>query len=1047
MTTSPITRALLYGALLGAAACGGGGSGGNGGGGPPPAKPTLSILDLALDEGNAGETPARFTVQLSAALPANLTVGWATSPVTADGADVTLETGTLTIPAGATEALLEVTVLGDAAFEPDETFTVALQGVPASVEPLDLEAFGTIRTDDLPEVRILPAEVIEGDVEPRLLLFEVTLAGPTNELQVGYETADLTALAPGDYTPASGTLTIPAGATLGTIQVTVLGDDLPEPLEKVRVRLTGVEGDAVLDPPFDVADGEIQDDDTPVEVDERLQVVPIAGVEPATPLTFQLTLAVPRAVDVRVGYATRSLGAATAGADYTAKAGQVTIPAGATSVAVEVPVLDDALVENPEALALDLTLVAGDVALAEATVTGYVLDDDYVGPPFLQASLYTGALEGDAGARTARIPVTLSSPAAAEVTVGYVTHDLTALAGSDYDAASGTLTFAPGEVLKWIPVAVHGDLLIEADEVVEVELVNPTGPALLFQDPLNLPWLVLRTDDPFALVRVADAEVLEGDAGEVTVTFAITLSAPAADPVTFDWTTAAAGAVAGLDFVAAGGAISIPAGETSASVTVKVLGDAANEFDEGFDVVLSNVSQNAELADPIGRGTIVNDDGGPGWGVPGLLDQAPGKNVLPEVAVNAAGEGIVAWTERNFTAPFEAVRFSPSAGWSAAEELPGDLPGKIFGLGIDGAGAATLTWFFGASKAARTLPGQGWGPVVEQAFAGRPALDFMSLAVNEAGAALAVWKVDTSVTAVDHVVFTRLDPSAGTWSPVAELAKDAQFVLFPVLAMNAAGAAVAVWTESGGGVRASAFDPVAGTWTAPLSISRELAPGVRAPGYTPAVAIDAAGNALAVWDDGSSVGTSTRGSVWASRRLASTGAWTEPVQLDATTLDATHPQVAMDGAGNAWVVWLQDQNASDSWNDTFDLRARRLDAASGTWGAEALVHDPVLRVSSAALYAGIALDVPALAVDPAGRVTVAWSEKILDRVVIRASRNEGAGWSPPEQVSGDEHPFAAMPDAAADAAGNVLLVWQEGDAEAFGVNDAAWIGATRYTMP
>ena len=59
--------------------------------------------------------------------------------------------------------------------------------------------------------------------------------------------------------------------------------------------------------------------------------------------------------------------------------------------------------------------------------------------------------------------VTLDAAAAVEVALGYATADGTALAGSDYEAASGTLTFAPGETAKTIRVVVLDDGLDEAD--------------------------------------------------------------------------------------------------------------------------------------------------------------------------------------------------------------------------------------------------------------------------------------------------------------------------------------------------------------------------------------------------------------------------------------------------------------------------------------------------------------------------------------------------------------------------------------------------------
>jgi ELWxxDGT repeat protein len=86
--------------------------------------------------------------------------------------------------------------------------------------------------------------------------------------------------------------------------------------------------------------------------------------------------------------------------------------------------------------------------------------------------------EGDSGTSTARFTVTLSAPSAQPVTVDYATSDGTALSGSDYDTASGTLTFAAGETSKNVDIRVHGDVTAESNEAFFFTLRNPSGAAL-----------------------------------------------------------------------------------------------------------------------------------------------------------------------------------------------------------------------------------------------------------------------------------------------------------------------------------------------------------------------------------------------------------------------------------------------------------------------------------------------------------------------------------------------------------------------------------------
>lgn len=86
--------------------------------------------------------------------------------------------------------------------------------------------------------------------------------------------------------------------------------------------------------------------------------------------------------------------------------------------------------------------------------------------------------ESDSGNTTARFTVRLSPASSAAVTVDYATADGTATAGADYDAKSGTLTFAPGETTKTIDVVVHGDAAAETNETFSVNLTNAHNAAI-----------------------------------------------------------------------------------------------------------------------------------------------------------------------------------------------------------------------------------------------------------------------------------------------------------------------------------------------------------------------------------------------------------------------------------------------------------------------------------------------------------------------------------------------------------------------------------------
>jgi endo-1,4-beta-D-glucanase Y len=113
-----------------------------------PVLPSLSIADASKAEGSTGNANLAFTVTLSKALTTPLTVGYATSNVTAAaGSDYTAATGTVTFAAGETAKTVNVAVIGDTTAEPTETFTLTLSA-PSGATLSRATATGTIVDDD-----------------------------------------------------------------------------------------------------------------------------------------------------------------------------------------------------------------------------------------------------------------------------------------------------------------------------------------------------------------------------------------------------------------------------------------------------------------------------------------------------------------------------------------------------------------------------------------------------------------------------------------------------------------------------------------------------------------------------------------------------------------------------------------------------------------------------------------------------------------------------------------------------------------------------------
>jgi hypothetical protein len=561
----------------------------------PTAGPaSLSIADVSIVEGDTGTVSALFTVTLSAPAAQTVTVDYATAAGTAtSGADFTAASGTLTFSPGQTARTFSVSILGDLLDEAAETFLVNLSN-PANATIDRAQAVGTIVDNDpVPGLVVADASVVEVDSGTRNLAFKLTLSAPSGRpISVRYATANGTALAGADYTAKSGTITLPAGATTATISVPTIGDLIVEPDEHFLLNLFDPVHAVLVQ---DQAVGRILDNDAGLSIDDISVNEGHSGVVDAV---FTVSLSAASPVDVSVSYVAAAT-TATAGVDFAAISGVLTIPAGATSAALRVPVRGDLIDEPDETFRVTLSKPVNTV-LIRSVGTATIRDDD--DPPAVSIDDAV-VVEGDSGSRTATLTVRLSAPSSFDVTVPFATANGTAVAGSDYTARTGNLTIPAGATSAALTVTVLGDLVGEPNETVLVNLGAPTNATLADSQGV----LTILNDDPLPLLSIDDPTVVEGDSGSRNAKFTVTLSAPATASVTVSYATADGTAVAGSDYTARSGTLTIPAGVTSATFTVPVLGDTVPEPDETFQVQLTGPT-GAALAKGTGSAWITNDD-------------------------------------------------------------------------------------------------------------------------------------------------------------------------------------------------------------------------------------------------------------------------------------------------------------------------------------------------------------------------------------------------------------------------------------------------------
>lgn len=578
---------------------------------------TLTISNATVLEGDAGTTSLTFTVTSSTAVQGGFTVAFNVNDVTTNGGDYTVVTSSpLTFAGNAGETqTITINAIGDTIVEGDEVLTVVLGTVilVSPVQPASIATgaagTGTITNDDTTTLTIDSPTVTEGDLGTTTLTYTVT---STQAVEGGFTVAfsgtNISASG-SDYTVVTSSPLVFTGTAgeIQTITVNVIGDTIVEGDETFTVTLgtvtpfapvlagsiaTGASGTAT-----------ILDDDT-----ATVSIVQLAdGVEGNTSTngTFRVSQSAVSATDTIVTYTVT--GTATAGSDYIALTGTVTIPAGQTFVDIDVPVLNDSIVEGLETVVVTLTgFVTNDPAItldtaANSTATVTIVDSDTA--TFTISNATVNEADG-----TLVFDIVTDTPLDRDFTINVTFTDVTATGGTDYANATQTITFLAGQTSKQVSVAINDDNVVEATESFTAALSAVTASDGYSVD-LSDTGTGAVLDNDSATFTINDVTVSESSGAFVfTLSTDKALDIDVTITVSFTDGSATGG---GVDYESATQQITFLAGETSKQVVVVLNDDSLLEGDETFTATLSSMTPLAgrtiDITD-IATGTIVDDD-------------------------------------------------------------------------------------------------------------------------------------------------------------------------------------------------------------------------------------------------------------------------------------------------------------------------------------------------------------------------------------------------------------------------------------------------------
>ena len=297
--------------------------------------------------------------------------------------------GTLTITAGQTSGVIDISVLNDNTLEPLETVTVTLTNIAAGNSGVTIggnnSATVSISDDDIATVSIIandPDAAEPGDNGQ----FTILLSNTSDQDTIVSYSVSGSATAGDDYQPLAGTVLIAAGTSSATIDVNVLDQPILENSETVTLSLTGTSDARIaVNTSLDQATVTIADDDSAV-----VSVVASDNqAAEATPLNNgEFTVTLSEASDTATTISYTVSGSADAGDDYVSLPGTISLAAGQTVATIALNVIDDLNLENDESVTLTLNSVTSgnsSITIGASNAATVQIADNEVNPPNLLA--------------------------------------------------------------------------------------------------------------------------------------------------------------------------------------------------------------------------------------------------------------------------------------------------------------------------------------------------------------------------------------------------------------------------------------------------------------------------------------------------------------------------------------------------------------------------------------------------------------------------------------------------------------------------------------
>lgn len=300
--------------------------------------------------------------------------------------------------------------------------------------------------------------------------------------------------------------------------------------------------------------------------------------------------------------------------------------------------------------------------------------------------------------------------------------------------------------------------------------------------------------------------------------------------------------------------------------------------------------------------------------------------------------------------------------------------------------------------------------------------DSPDIAFDKFGNAFAVWAEDISGNQTTYQIFARRYSFGSGWEAVVTpLSNSSNNASQPKIAFDGLGNAFAVWLESISvgesfitNLFAARYDADTGWQATGPTLNNDHDQYAD----TPEIACDATGNAIVVWQETTSDGPPH---VFASRYSFSTPGWSAPHDLNnASDQDAYNPDIALDASGNAIAVW-EEFNPD---TNVFNIFARTYNPITNIWNPSAThlnFDQQNAGIDSRVAFDGQGNAIAVWVESPDGLKYPTWARRYVHNTGWEGIDVAGQAWQLNNTLGKDTN----LPQIILDYAGNAIAVWAE----------------------